>query len=140
MTEDVRRRWSCDVPHRDPVIRLAWIALGLVCVAIGSIGIVIPGLPTTVFFIGAAAAFSRSSPRLEAWVLGLPGIGGAVRDFRAGLGMPRRAKVVAVVMIIVAVTLSALAISVQWLRVTVIVAGLVGVVVVLRVKTRVDAA
>ena len=31
--------------------------------------IVVPGLPTTVFFIVAAACFARSNPRLEQWVL-----------------------------------------------------------------------
>ena len=112
--------------------------LGLCCVVIGSIGIVVPGLPTTVFFIGAAAAFSRSSPRLEAWVLGLPGIGPTVRDFRAGLGMPRRAKIVAIVMVAVAITLSSLVISTWWLRLVVIGAGVVGVIVITRVPTRVD--
>jgi uncharacterized membrane protein YbaN (DUF454 family) len=72
-----------------------------VCVAIGGVGIVVPGLPTTVFFIVAAWCFSRSSPRLEAWVLNLKGIGPMVRDHRAGLGMPRRAKVVATTCIVV---------------------------------------
>ena len=74
------------------LVRVAWSGAGLTCVAVGSLGIVVPGLPTTIFFIGAAACFTRSSPRLEAWVLGLPGVGQAVRDHRAGLGMPRRAK------------------------------------------------
>jgi uncharacterized protein len=61
-------------------------------VAVGGIGIVVPGLPTTVFFIIAAWCFSKSSPRFEQWILDLPRIGPMVRDHRAGLGMPRRAK------------------------------------------------
>lgn len=81
-------------------VRVGWITIGLVCVGLGGVGIVVPGLPTTVFFIAAAACFSRSSPRLEAWVLGLRGIGPMVRDHRDGLGMPRRAKVVATACIV----------------------------------------
>ena len=73
-------------------MRVVWLGLGLLCVAIGGVGIVVPGLPTTVFFIVAAWAFSRSSPRLERWVLDLPTIGPLVADYRAGLGMPVRAK------------------------------------------------
>jgi uncharacterized membrane protein YbaN (DUF454 family) len=69
-----------------------WFGAGLVAVGLGGIGIVVPGLPTTVFFIVAASCFARSSPRFEAWVLGLPRIGPMVRDHRAGLGMPRRSK------------------------------------------------
>ena len=83
-----------------------WFLAGLVSVGIGSIGVVVPGLPTTVFFIVAAACFSRSNKRFERWVLNLPRIGQVVRDHRAGLGMPRRAKVVAVTMILVVSTVS----------------------------------
>jgi uncharacterized protein len=72
--------------------RWLWFGGGLVAVGLGGLGIIVPGLPTTVFFIVAASCFARSSPRFEAWVLGLPRIGPMVRDHRAGLGMPRRAK------------------------------------------------
>ena len=72
--------------------RWLWFGAGLLAVGLGGIGIVVPGLPTTVFFIVAASCFARSSPRFEAWVLGLPRIGPMVRDHRAGLGMRRRAK------------------------------------------------
>ena len=73
---------------------------GLVAVGVGGVGVVLPGLPTTGFFVLAAWCFSKSSPRLEAWVLGLPGIGQLVLDYRDGLGMPRRAKVLAIAMMI----------------------------------------
>lgn len=76
--------------------RVLYLSAGLVCVGVGGAGMVVPGLPSTVFFISAAACFTRSSPRLERWVLDLPGVGQMVRDHRAGLGMPRRAKVVAI--------------------------------------------
>lgn len=77
--------------------RAGWLSVGLVCTGIGGVGVVVPGLPTTVFFIAAAACFARSSPRLERWLLGLPGVGQMVRDHRDGLGMPRRAKVAAII-------------------------------------------
>ena len=81
--------------------RVGWAVAGLACVVVGGIGIVVPGLPTTVFFIAAAWCFSRSSPRLESWVLNLKGVGPMVRDYRAGLGMPRRAKFLATASIVV---------------------------------------
>ncbi len=58
------------------------------------------------FFIVAAWCFGRSSPRFEQWVLGLPTIGRMVQEHRDGLGMPRRAKVVAIVMMATAVGVS----------------------------------
>lgn len=120
------------------VVRAAWLVLGLVCVGLGGLGILVPGLPTTIFFIAAAACFSRSSPRLEAWVLGLRGIGPMVRDHRAGLGMPRRAKVVATACIVVFVGLAlGLTISHPLIAAVVAVAAGVGVAVIWwRVPTR----
>ena len=114
------------------MIRIAWIVLGCGAVGLGAIGIVVPGLPTTVFFVAAAACFSKSSPRLEAWVLDLPTVGPMVRDYRAGRGIPRRAKKVAVLMIVVFVGLAVWTIDATLLRVVVAVAGVVGVVVVVR--------
>lgn len=64
--------------------------------AVGGVGIVVPGLPTTGFFILAAWCFSKSSPRMERWVLGLRGVGPMVQDYRDGLGMRRRAKTFAI--------------------------------------------
>ncbi|MFP4514320.1 MAG: YbaN family protein [Acidimicrobiales bacterium] len=118
--------------------RLAWVSLGLTCVGLGGIGIVVPGLPTTVFFIAAAGCFTRSSPRLEAWVLGLPRIGPAVRDYRAGLGMPRRAKVLALTMLTVFVSLSAWMLGSWTVSTAVVLAGIVGAIWILRTPTRED--
>ena len=120
------------------VRRTAWTVLGLLAVALGALGIVVPGLPTTIFFIVAAWCFSRSSPRLEQWVLNLPRIGPMVRDYRAGLGMPRRAKVIAIATIVVFVGLAVtLALESPSTRAAVLAAGLVGVAVIAwRVPTR----
>jgi uncharacterized membrane protein YbaN (DUF454 family) len=90
-------------------VRWVWFAAGWLAVAVGGIGIVVPGLPTTVFFIIAAWCFSKSSPRFEQWVLDLPRIGPMVRDHRAGLGMPRRAKAWAVGTMVLFASASALA-------------------------------
>ena len=91
--------------------RTLFLTIGCLAVVAGTIGIVVPGLPTTGFFVLAAACFARSSPRFERWVLDLPTVGPLVRDYRAGLGMPRRAKVVAITMMVVACSLSAWAVG-----------------------------
>jgi uncharacterized protein len=112
--------------------RALWFAGGWCAVAIGSIGIVVPGLPTTVFFIIAAACFSRSSPRFEAWVLNLPRIGPMVRDHRAGLGMPRRAKVWALAMMWTAIVVSGVLLRDRLVVVAIVgVLGLVGTAYIL---------
>jgi uncharacterized membrane protein YbaN (DUF454 family) len=118
--------------------RWLWFAGGLLSVGVGAIGIVVPGLPTTVFFIVAAACFARCSPRFEQWVLNLPRIGPMVRDHRAGLGMPRRAKVIAVTMILAVSAASAVfAVERPVVSLAIVLVGLVGAWYVLfRVPTR----
>ena len=124
--------------HR--LTRVVLLLAGCCCVGIGGIGIVVPGLPSTGFFVLAAACFARSSPRFEQWVLRLPGVGPLVRDYRNGLGMPRVAKRAAVISIVLACGLSAgLAIDLAWVRLSVVVLGLIGVWFVwTRIPTRED--
>ena len=131
-------------PGRPPgrVVRAGWFVGGWVAVAVGAIGIVVPGLPTTVFFIIAASCFGKSSPRFEQWVLRLPRIGRMVADHRAGLGMPRRAKVAALATMWVAIVLSCVLLRDRVVVVGVVVAlGAIGTAYILwRVPTRVSAA
>jgi uncharacterized membrane protein YbaN (DUF454 family) len=106
--------------------RLVLLTCGFVAVGLGTVGIVVPGLPTTGFFVLAAACFARSSPRFERWVLDLPGVGPLVRDHRAGLGMPRRAKVVAIAMMLTACALSSLALGSPAAAAVILGAGAIG--------------
>lgn len=123
---------------RSRFVRGVWICAGLILVGIGAVGVVVPGLPSTIFFILAAAAFSRSSTRLERWLLSLPAVGPMVRDYRAGLGMRRRAKIAACSMIVIAVGISTGVLIGAWTpRVIVLAAGAVGVAYITwRVPTR----
>lgn len=121
------------------VRRVVLFGCGWAAVALGSIGIVVPGLPTTGFFVLAAACFARSSPRFERWVLDLPGVGPMVRDHRAGLGMPRRAKVLAIAMMLTACTLSSWTLGSPVAAAVILGAGAVGTWYVgWRVPTRED--
>ncbi len=119
-------------------IKYLFLFLGFVFAALGFVGIVVPGLPTTVFMIMAASCFAKSSPRFERWILNLPVVGAMVRDHRSGLGMPRKAKTIAISMMAFATALSIVfAIDQLGIRIIVGVVGLVGVWYVgIRVPTR----
>lgn len=108
------------------VRRLLLLSAGFAAVGVGSVGVMVPGLPTTEFFVLAAACFARSSPRFERWVLDLPGVGPMVRDHREGLGMPRRAKVVAITMMLTACSLSSWAVGSPVAAAVVLGAGAIG--------------
>mgnify|MGYP001965029475 FL=1 len=124
-------------PAKSRIARGAWGIVGVLAVALGGIGVIVPGLPTTVFFIIAAWAFSKSSPRLEAWVLGLPRIGPMVHDHRNGLGMPRRAKFLATAMIVLFAGGSTWLADSSVLRSAILAAGAIGITyITLRVPSK----
>ena len=124
-------------PAKSRIAQGAWWIVGVLAVALGGIGVIVPGLPTTVFFIIAAWAFSKSSPRLEAWVLGLPRIGPMVHDHRNGLGMPRRAKFLASAMIVLFAGGSAWLVDSSVLRSAILATGAVGIAyITLRVPSK----
>lgn len=80
---------------RSPLLRSLAALLGIVCLALGVVGAFVPLMPSTVFFIGAAACFAYASPRLEAWLLSFDFIGGPVRAWRERGAISRRAKMLA---------------------------------------------
>jgi len=67
-------------------------ALGLLLVALGIIGIVLPVMPTTIFFILALTCFTRSSPELEKWLLNHPRYGATLQQWQAHKVVPVKAK------------------------------------------------
>jgi len=116
----------------NPIARTLWIILGSALVAIGAIGAVVPGLPTTVFLILAAACYIRSSQNLYDWLISNKTFGPYLKDYREGKGMPRNAKILAVSMIVLFAGYAALfAIENLWVRVMVAVTGLIGIFYVL---------
>jgi uncharacterized membrane protein YbaN (DUF454 family) len=133
-------RPTTPVPSQDRILRAWWFVCGWASVAVGSIGVIVPGLPTTVFFVIAAWCFSKSSPRFEQWVLDLPKIGPMVKDHRDGLGMSHRVKRFALGSMWTAIALSAVVLRGRWVSVAAIVAlGVLGAAyIVWRVPVRED--
>lgn len=48
-------------------LRIFWIILGFICLGLGSVGIVLPILPTVPFFMATVFCFAKSSRRLHDW-------------------------------------------------------------------------
>jgi uncharacterized membrane protein YbaN (DUF454 family) len=83
------------------VRRLILLGCAWICLALGVAGIFVPLLPGTLFLIIAAACFTRSSPAFEAWLLDHPRFGPPVRNWRASGAIPRRAKWLACISLVV---------------------------------------
>jgi|TARA_B110000967_G_scaffold184715_1_gene204393 uncharacterized membrane protein YbaN (DUF454 family) len=77
-------------------IRGLWLIGGLFLTAIGLIGIIVPGLPTTIFMILAAACYFKSSQVLYNWVINQKYFGMHVKNYREGKGMPVKAKLISI--------------------------------------------
>jgi uncharacterized membrane protein YbaN (DUF454 family) len=75
--------------------RIAYLGLGVLCVGLGVIGAFLPVMPTTVFLLIAVWAFSKSSARLERWLLEHPRLGKRVREWRAHRTIPLPVKLTA---------------------------------------------
>lgn len=74
-----------------------WLLLGLLSLAVGVVGIVLPLIPTTGPLLIAAFAFARSSDRMHDWLMNHPRFGKFISDFREGRGIPLKTKITAVI-------------------------------------------
>jgi uncharacterized membrane protein YbaN (DUF454 family) len=81
-------------------------ALGVLCVGLALLGVIVPGLPTTVFLILASYLFTRSCPVLERKLLGLALFRPYLQYVNGDRRMPRRARIGALVMMWAAVATS----------------------------------
>ena len=73
-------------------MRAFYIILGCIAVVLGTIGIFVPGLPTTPFVLLASWCFYRSSPRLQAWLL-QSFLGKYIREYRDKGGLTLRKRI-----------------------------------------------
>ena len=78
--------------HQSAAVRWLLWGAGVVALALGVVGIVLPGLPTTPFVLLAAACFVRASPRAHAWLLANPMFGPIVRQWEANRSISPRVK------------------------------------------------
>lgn len=87
-------------------MRILWVVLGLLCVALGIAGIPLPLIPTVPFFLLAAFFFAQSSERLHNWLLTHPRFGPPIIDWHERGTIRRRMKWFATISIAVALGVS----------------------------------
>lgn len=51
-------------------MKFFWIALGCICLALGTVGVVLPILPTVPFYLATLFCFAKGSEKLHTWFLG----------------------------------------------------------------------
>lgn len=98
------------------VSRWLWRTLALLSVALGLVGVVVPGLPTVPFLLLAAWAAGKGWPALEQWLLKHPRHGQAIRDWRERGAVPRRAKWAASLMMLLSAVVLAMSALPLWVQ------------------------
>ncbi len=111
-------------------LRYIFIVCGCIAVILGTIGVVVPGLPTTPFVLLASWCFYKSSPRLQAWLL-QSFLGKYIRDYKekGGLTMRKRLYIITLMAMMVSVSIIFF-IPNTTVDIIVGVAGLIGCIVV----------
>ncbi|MGN1192908.1 MAG: YbaN family protein [Dorea sp.] len=51
-------------------LKLLWIILGFLCLGLGTIGVLLPILPTVPFYMATVFCFAKSSRKLHDWFVG----------------------------------------------------------------------
>ncbi|MEJ5169743.1 MAG: YbaN family protein [Fimbriimonadales bacterium] len=132
-------RTDTKLAHRG--VRWLFAAMGVGCVGLGYLGLVVPGMPATVFFLIALWSFQRSCPAFERWLLEKSPARGVLQDWQRDRSMSLRTKRVALAMLWLSVSASAVVLVVRdrplWVPAAIVAAGAVGTWVILRVRTKV---
>jgi hypothetical protein len=87
-----------------PGFRYLWIVLGFLSLGLGILGIPLPLLPTTPFVLLAAYFFAKGSPRCHRWLQNHRWFGPMIRDWEAHGAISAKAKLLATVMILIAIS------------------------------------
>ncbi len=72
--------------------RLIFLVLGCLCLALGTVGVFVPILPTVPFYLATAFCFANSSERLHAWFLGTKLYQKHLQSYVEKRGMLRKTK------------------------------------------------
>ena len=105
--------------------RTILIIIGWLAVVLGTLGVVLPLLPTTPFILLpttpfillAAWCFARSSPRFHHWLLYRSWFGGYLRHWQKHRAMPPGAKPRAIAVILTTFAISLWLVKMMWVRI-----------------------
>ena len=111
-------------PSRHRLVRWFFIGLGSLLVAVGVLGIFLPLLPSTVFFLMAAGCYGKSSPGAYRWLTTNRWFGKELREYREEKGATVRSKVLSITMLWIGIGLSGYLIGNPWIQLPLVVVAL----------------
>lgn len=102
-------------------MRTSFVLMGHASLAVGFVGIFVPLLPTTPFILLAAMCYSRGSDRFHTWIHQHPRFGPIISEWREHRAISARAKLAAVVMVVLSISYSVIRLSPPWKIVAVLI-------------------
>ena len=98
-------------------MKTIYIILGTISLVLGTLGVFLPLLPTTPFYLLTAWLYMRGSQKMYDKVMSNRYFGSIVRNFQEDKSIPLKTKIVIVSMLWGTISLSAfLAVSIWWVR------------------------
>lgn len=120
----------------NPLLKILLIVCGFIMIALGALGIIIPGLPTTPFMILAAFCFMKSSHRMYKWVTTNKLFGNKVKRFIDNRAIPISGKIFSISAMWIMITISIIFfVDNIWLYILLPTLGIGGTIFLLTIKT-----
>ncbi|MDY0253717.1 MAG: YbaN family protein [Tenuifilaceae bacterium] len=121
---------------RSPYLRYLMVLGGILSVALGAIGIVLPILPTTPFFLLAAYLFVRSSTRLYRWLLTHRIFGNYIRNYIQNKSISKGVKIFTLALLWSTILLSVYLTShIPWVQILLIIIAIAVSIHILSLNT-----
>jgi len=125
------------IPFTSTITRTFWIVMGFFFVGVGIVGYITPLMPGLVFFLIATFCFAKGSRKFLKLLIGNKYVGQQILDFKKGRGMTVQTKVIAILMMLVSMFISAFYIvKIYWVKWAICITAVCVVIIILMQKTK----
>ena len=94
-----------------------WNSIGLLAFVLGFMGLFLPVLPTTPFWLLSAFCFMRGSQQLYNWAMSYRTFNEIVTNFHIHRAIPLRVKIFSISTLWITIIVSCLLINIRWLTI-----------------------
>ncbi|MDR0680745.1 MAG: YbaN family protein [Dysgonamonadaceae bacterium] len=115
--------------------RVLWFSGGLLAVALGTLGMFLPLLPTVPFLLLAIFCFAKSSPTWAAKILHHPFIGKPLREWLQYKGIRKKDKIFSIAFLWISILVSIILVAAFWVRILLLVVAIAVTIHLLSFKT-----
>lgn len=116
--------------------KLTLLILGFTFLILGTIGIVLPVLPTTPFMLLAAGCFSGSNKKMENWIKKNKYFGIYIENYQKGTGVPKKIKIKSIIYLWLSLSICFFFIKNIWVIIMIFIIGSIVTVYLMSLKKK----